>query len=76
MHPCELIAEVRGGQVYGKWPGLNGHQFNEGRDLALTTDFRYVLGKILAKHFGVADSRSVFPRFDNNRPKFPGPMKT
>jgi uncharacterized protein (DUF1501 family) len=30
------------GQVYGKWPGLNDHQLNEGRDLALTTDFRSV----------------------------------
>lgn len=64
--------DVRGGQVYGRWPGLNDHQLNEGRDLALTTDFRYVLGEILAKHVGVADLKPVFPGFDNNPRKFPG----
>src|SRR5258706_568860 len=37
--------DVKGGQVYGKWPGLNDHQLNEGRDLALTTDFRSVVGE-------------------------------
>jgi len=63
---------VKGGQVYGKWPGLNDHQLNEGRDLALTTDFRSVLGEILSKHIGVADLTPVFPGFDNNPRKFPG----
>ena len=64
--------EVRGGQVYGKWPGLNDHQLNEGRDLALTTDFRSVLGEILTKHIGVADLKPVFPGFDNSPRKFTG----
>jgi uncharacterized protein (DUF1501 family) len=68
--------DVRGGQVYCKWPGLNDHQLNEGRDLALTTDFRYVLGEILALHIGAADLNPVFPGFDNNRAKFPGLIKT
>ena len=67
--------DVRGGQVYGKWPGLNGRQLNEGRDLALTTDFRSVLGEILTKHIGVADLKPVFPGFDNNAGKFPGLIK-
>ena len=35
---------VRGGKVYGQWPGLKGDQLYEGRDLALTTDFRDVFG--------------------------------
>jgi uncharacterized protein (DUF1501 family) len=64
--------DVKGGQVYGKWPGLNDHQLNEGRDLALTTDFRSVLGEVLSKHIGVKDLKTVFPGFDNNRAKFPG----
>ena len=64
--------EVRGGQVYGRWPGLSDHQLNEGRDLALTTDFRSVLGEILTKHVGVADLKPVFPGFDNNPHKFTG----
>ena len=64
--------DVKGGRVYGTWPGLAEHQLNEGRDLALTTDFRYVVGEILAKHIGVPDLTSVFPGFDNNRRKFSG----
>ncbi len=67
--------DVKGGQVYGKWPGLNDHQLNEGRDLALTTDFRSVVGEILTKHIGVADLKPVFPGFDNNPRKFPGLIK-
>jgi len=64
--------DVKGGHVYGKWPGLAEHQLNEGRDLALTTDFRSVLGEILAKHVGVPDLAPVFPGFDNNSRKFAG----
>ena len=54
---------VKGGQVYGKWPGLADHQLNEGRDLALTTDFRAVVGEILTRHGGVKDLAAVFPGF-------------
>ncbi len=64
--------EVKGGQVYGRWPGLNEHQLNEGRDLALTTDFRSVLGEVLRFHLGVADLKPVFPGFDNNPRRFLG----
>src|SRR5947208_14297804 len=31
---------VRGGKVYGDWPGLKNEQLYEGLDLALTSDFR------------------------------------
>ena len=61
---------VKGGKVYGRWPGLNEGQLNEGRDLALTTDFRSVLGEILQKHIGVRDLSPVFPGFDNSSSKF------
>lgn len=64
--------DVKGGHVYGKWPGLADHQLNEGRDLALTTDFRSVVGEILVKHLGVKDLAPVFPGFDNSARKFPG----
>jgi len=64
--------DVKGGRVYGAWPGLADHQLNEGRDLALTTDFRLVLGEILSKHNGVSDLNAVFPGFENNSRKFPG----
>jgi len=64
--------DVKGGHVYGKWPGLEEHQLNEGRDLALTTDFRSVVGEILTKHLGVKDLAPVFPGFDGDARKFPG----
>jgi uncharacterized protein (DUF1501 family) len=64
--------DVKGGRVYGKWPGLDDHQLNEGRDLALTTDFRSVIGEILTRHIGVKDLAPVFPGFDNNPRKFAG----
>jgi len=61
--------EVKGGKVYGKWPGLNDHQLNDGRDLALTTDFRDVLGELVAHHIGLPSLKGVFPGYE---PKFPG----
>src|SRR6202790_2209627 len=64
--------DVKGGRVYGKWPGLEDHQLNEGRDLALTTDFRSVVSEVLAKHMGVTELKAVFPGFDNNPRKFLG----
>ena len=45
---------------------------SEGRDWALTTDFRSVVGEVLAKHIGAPDLTSVFLGFDNNRRKFSG----
>ena len=54
---------VRGGKVYGKWPGLAPDQLYEGRDLALTTDFRDVFAEILVKHMRATDIERVFPGF-------------
>jgi len=58
-----LGGPVRGGKVYGKWPGLHSDQLFEGRDLALTTDFREVCGEIILKHLGNTDLKSVFPTY-------------
>jgi uncharacterized protein (DUF1501 family) len=60
---------VKGGKVYGKWPGLEKEQLYEGRDLALTTDFRDVLGELVAQHMGNGTLKGVFPGYD---PKFLG----
>jgi uncharacterized protein (DUF1501 family) len=68
--------DVKGGRVYGKWPGLDDHQLNEGRDLALTTDFRAVVGEILVKHMGVRDLAPVFPGFESGARKFDGLMRS
>jgi len=62
--------EVKGGKVYGEWPGLADEQLYENRDLALTTDFRDVLGELVAKHLGNPNLKDVFPGYD--KPKFRG----
>ena len=67
---------VKGGKVHGRWPGLNEGQLNEGRDLALTTDFRNVFGEILGNHIGVRDLAPVFPGFDNSAGRFTGLIRT
>jgi uncharacterized protein (DUF1501 family) len=56
-----LGGNVKGGKVYGRWPGLDDHQLNEGRDLAVTTDFRQVLGEAVAKTLGANNLDMVFP---------------
>ncbi len=58
---------VRGGRVYGDWPGLAGGQLYEGRDLALTTDFRDVLAEAVVKQLGNRDLGSVFPGYGQPR---------
>jgi len=63
---------VRGGHVYGKWPGLSADRRYEGRDLAITTDFRDVFGEIVVRHLGVADPRPIFPGYTVQSAKFPG----
>src|SRR5436190_24042653 len=63
---------VRGGKVYGRWPGLKNDQLYEGRDLALTTDFRDVFGEIATKHLRATDLRAIFPGYSSNASKFKG----
>jgi uncharacterized protein (DUF1501 family) len=65
-----LGGAIRGGKVYGEWPGLAPEQLHENRDLALTTDFRDVLGELVAKHLGTNVSSGIFPEY--TQPKFRG----
>ncbi len=58
-----LGGPVAGGKVYGAWPGLEKEQLFEGRDLAVTTDFRTVLSELVRGHLGQSDLSSVFPGF-------------
>lgn len=64
-----------GGKVHGRWPGLAPEQLNEGRDLALTTDFRAVFGEILAKHLGATNLDRVFPGYAGRRLDWPGMIR-
>jgi uncharacterized protein (DUF1501 family) len=54
---------VKGGKVYGKWPGLEQEQLYEGRDLALTTDFRAVFAEVASDHLGANKLDTIFPGF-------------
>ncbi|HEX9501806.1 MAG TPA: DUF1501 domain-containing protein [Thermoanaerobaculia bacterium] len=53
---------VKGGKVYGKWPGLT--DLYENRDLAITTDFRDIFSELLTKQLRIASLKSVFPNYD------------
>jgi uncharacterized protein (DUF1501 family) len=63
-----LGGKVKGGKVYGRWPGLDADALYEGRDLALTTDFRAVCGEVLARHLGRRDLSKVFPSYASSAP--------
>jgi uncharacterized protein (DUF1501 family) len=65
-HMLVMGGGVKGGKVYGKWPGLEREQLYEARDLAMTTDFRDVLGELVANHLGNPTLGSVFPGYTPN----------
>jgi uncharacterized protein (DUF1501 family) len=68
--------EVKGGRVYGRWPGLAAGALHEGRDLAVTTDFRDLLAELLMEHLGARDLRPVFPGYATGPARFPGVMRS
>jgi uncharacterized protein (DUF1501 family) len=59
---------VRGGKVYGRWPGLAPEVLYEGRDLDLTTDFRAVCSEAISRHCGQKDTSKIFPGFRATAP--------
>ncbi|HYE65536.1 MAG TPA: DUF1501 domain-containing protein [Pyrinomonadaceae bacterium] len=61
---------VRGGKVYGQWPGLKREQLYEGRDLELTTDFRDVFGELAENHLENNNLRAIFPGYAANPARF------
>jgi uncharacterized protein (DUF1501 family) len=67
---------IKGGKVYSRWPGLGENQLYEGRDLAVTTDYRAVLSEVLTKHMGGGNLQKIFPGFANDPSQYLGVMKT
>ena len=65
-----LGGPVKGGRVYGRWPGLDQSQLYEGRDLAVTTDFRLVLSEVVSRYLGNKDLKEVFPGFEGQPGQF------
>ncbi|HME96620.1 MAG TPA: DUF1501 domain-containing protein [Methylomirabilota bacterium] len=66
-----LGGPVKGGRVYGRWPGLRREQLYEGRDLAVTTDFRSLFTEVAVKHLG-APPEPLFPAFTSKPSAYPG----
>jgi len=54
---------VRGGKIYGRWPGLATSALYQERDLAVATDFRDPIGAVLRSHLALSDAQvaQVFP---------------
>ncbi len=67
-----LGGPVRGGQVRGRWPGLQRDQLFEGRDLAVTTDFRHLFAEVAQRHLRVPAAAPLFPGFTANPAGYPG----
>lgn len=70
-----LGGPVNGGKVVGPWPGLDPAARFEGRDLAVTTDFRDLFGELLVQHLGARDLRPVFPGREVGPQRFPGVLR-
>ncbi|BCM93791.1 hypothetical protein IAD21_05682 [Abditibacteriota bacterium] len=71
-----LGGQVAGGKVLGDWPGLAPNQLNDGRDLAVTTDFRRIFGEVANKQLGVTDFKTVFPEYALSPRDFRGVLKS
>jgi uncharacterized protein (DUF1501 family) len=63
---------VRGQRVYGQWPGLSPDRRYDGRDLAVTTDFRDVFGEVVVRHLGLPPPAPIFPGYAIQPTRFPG----
>jgi uncharacterized protein (DUF1501 family) len=70
-----LGGSVNGGRVLGKWPGLDPAQRFEGRDVAVTTDFRDLFAELLARHLGTGTLNPIFPNFTPDPARFPGAIR-
>src|SRR5881397_3563292 len=62
---------VNGGRMLGRWPGLDPADRFEGRDVAVTTDFRDLFAEVLARHLGAKDLAAIFPGFSPDAARFP-----
>jgi uncharacterized protein (DUF1501 family) len=77
-HATAMLAlggPVAGGRVFGRWPSLDVGARFEGRDLAVTTDFRALFGEILARHLGATDLSAIFPGYAMRAASFPGVIR-
>jgi uncharacterized protein (DUF1501 family) len=65
-----LGGNVKGGRLYGAWPGLASHQLYDGHDLAILTDYRRVLSEIITRRLNNGGNlATIFPNYT-----YPGPL--
>jgi len=57
---------IQGGQVFADWPGLQPEQLVSPGDLAITTDYRDVLGELLRKRLNNPRLANIFPGYNVN----------
>ncbi|MGD1913555.1 MAG: DUF1501 domain-containing protein [Rivularia sp. (in: cyanobacteria)] len=64
-----LGGNIRGGKVYGEFPGLSNNQLYQRRDLEITTDFREVITTILQRHMNLDKAKisHIFPNYTQNQ---------
>ena len=67
---------IKGGKVYTRWPGMSEGQLHQDRDLAVTTDYRSILGELISKHLGDSNLAAIFPGFANDPRQFLGLLRT
>ena len=62
---CNFIlgAGVNGGLVHGTVNPLAVENLEDGRDLAVTTDFRSVFSEVADKHLGIHNDKILFPEW-------------
>ncbi|MHC4824696.1 MAG: DUF1501 domain-containing protein [Planctomycetota bacterium] len=60
---------VQGGKIHGDWRGMETSALYQGRDLAVTTDFRDVFHSVLENAFGFEAPKDFFPGYEANRVK-------
>ena len=70
-----LGGAVNGGRILGDWPGLENEQLYEGRDLAVTTDFRDVFGEVVAGHLGAEHLDRIFPQYGGDSARYRGVLR-
>lgn len=61
---------VKGGKIYGDWKGLKPDKLNDGRDLAVTTDFRDIFAEVAFSHLGNKNLDKIFPNYPVNKNNF------
>ena len=70
-----LGATANGGKILGDWPGLAPEEREDGRDLAVTTDFRDLFAEVLVRHLGTSDLHAVFPGYHSDVRRWVGAMR-